>query len=74
MCPGQRNDDDDDDDEDYVDDEPPTDEDKFERLNRRRHEMHQRMLESERRHMERHQPPSLAKLPGQNRRTFANGL
>jgi len=67
MCPGQRNDDDDDDDEDYVDDEPPTDEDKFERLNRRRHEMHQRMLESERRHMERHQPPSLAKLPGQNR-------
>ncbi|XP_070070610.1 protein disabled isoform X3 [Drosophila takahashii] len=71
MCPGQRNnnddDDDDDDDEDYVDDEPPTDEDKFERLNRRRHEMHQRMLESERRHVERHQPPSLAKLPGQNR-------
>ncbi|XP_039229512.1 protein disabled isoform X5 [Drosophila yakuba] len=67
ICPGQRNDDDDDDDEDYVDDEPPTDEDKFERLNRRRHEMHQRMLESERRQMERHQPPSLAKLPGQNR-------
>ncbi|XP_017080974.1 protein disabled isoform X2 [Drosophila eugracilis] len=67
MCPGQRNDDDDDDDDDYVDDEPPTDEDKFERLNRRRHEMHQRMLESERRQMERHQPPSLAKLPGQNR-------
>ncbi|XP_016966010.2 protein disabled isoform X2 [Drosophila biarmipes] len=67
MCPGQRNNEDDDDDEDYVDDEPPTDEDKFERLNRRRHEMHQRMLESERRQMERHQPPSLAKLPGQNR-------
>lgn len=69
ICPGQRNevDDDDDDDEDYVDDEPPTDEDKFERLNRRRHEMHQRMLESERRQLERHQPPSLAKLPGQNR-------
>ncbi|XP_067646093.1 protein disabled isoform X2 [Eurosta solidaginis] len=44
-------DDDVDDEEDYVDedyDEPPTDEDKFERLNRRRHEMHQRMLESER--------------------------
>uniref|UniRef100_W8AIS3 Protein disabled n=1 Tax=Ceratitis capitata TaxID=7213 RepID=W8AIS3_CERCA len=42
----------DDDEEDYVDedyDEPPTDEDKFERLNRRRHEMNQRMLESERR-------------------------
>ncbi|XP_039967252.1 protein disabled [Bactrocera tryoni] len=40
------------DEEDYADedyDEPPTDEDKFERLNRRRHEMHQRMLESERR-------------------------
>ncbi|XP_034136249.1 protein disabled-like isoform X3 [Drosophila guanche] len=51
--------DDDDDDEDYVDDEPPTDEDKFERLNRRRHEMHQRMLESERRQMERH--PTLSK-------------
>ncbi|KAH8303544.1 hypothetical protein KR018_002561 [Drosophila ironensis] len=76
MCPpGQRNDvdddevdDDDDDDEDYVDDEPPTDEDKFERLNRRRHEMHQRMMESERRQMERHQPPpALGKLPGQNR-------
>ncbi|KAH8415624.1 hypothetical protein KR222_006793 [Zaprionus bogoriensis] len=62
----QRNDDDDDDDEDYVDDEPPTDEDKFERLNRRRHEMHQRMLESERRQQERH-APALAKLPGQNR-------
>ncbi|XP_060652895.1 protein disabled [Drosophila nasuta] len=57
---------DDDDDEDYVDDEPPTDEDKFERLNRRRHEMHQRMLETERRQLERH-APSLAKLPGQNR-------
>ncbi|XP_011181034.1 protein disabled [Zeugodacus cucurbitae] len=45
-------DDDVDDEEDYADedyDEPPTDEDKFERLNRRRHEMHQRMLESERR-------------------------
>lgn len=45
-------DDDVDDEEDYEDDdydEPPTDEDKFERLNRRRHEMHQRMLESERR-------------------------
>ncbi|XP_017483213.1 PREDICTED: protein disabled [Rhagoletis zephyria] len=45
-------DDDVDDEEDYVDeeyDEPPTDEDKFERLNRRRHEMHQRMLETERR-------------------------
>ncbi|XP_032598970.1 protein disabled [Drosophila grimshawi] len=65
----QRNaddDDDDDDDEDYVDDEPPTDEDKFERLNRRRHEMHQRMLESERRQQERH-APALAKLSGQNR-------
>ncbi|XP_053957072.1 protein disabled [Anastrepha ludens] len=45
-------DDDVDDEEDYVDeeyDEPPTDEDKFERLNRRRHEMHQRMMESDRR-------------------------
>ncbi|KAM8710021.1 hypothetical protein ACLKA7_016767 [Drosophila subpalustris] len=60
----QRNDDDDD--EDYVDDEPPTDEDKFERLNRRRHEMHQRMMETERRQLERH-APTLAKLPGQNR-------
>ncbi|XP_017861608.1 PREDICTED: protein disabled [Drosophila arizonae] len=66
----QRNDDDDDD-EDYVDDEPPTDEDKFERLNRRRHEMHQRMLESERRQQERH-APTLAKLPGQNRPRGAN--
>ncbi|KAH8368853.1 hypothetical protein KR200_010301 [Drosophila serrata] len=75
ICPGQRNevDDDDDDDEDYVDDEPPTDEDKFERLNRRRHEMHQRMLESERRQLERHQPPSLAKLPGQNRNRGGGG-
>ncbi|XP_037940415.1 protein disabled [Teleopsis dalmanni] len=47
------NDDEDDvDDDDYGDeeyDDQPTDEDKFERLNRRRHEMHQRMLESERR-------------------------
>lgn len=80
MCPpGPRNDevddDDDDDDEDYVDDEPPTDEDKFERLNRRRHEMHQRMMESERRHMERHQPPpSLGKLPGQNRNRGGVGV
>uniref|UniRef100_A0A1A9W3C9 PID domain-containing protein n=1 Tax=Glossina brevipalpis TaxID=37001 RepID=A0A1A9W3C9_9MUSC len=51
----------DDDVEDYVDeeeeeegmedddDEMPTDEDKFDRLNRRRHEMHQRMMESEQR-------------------------
>lgn len=80
MCPpGPRNDevddDDDDDDEDYVDDEPPTDEDKFERLNRRRHEMHQRMMESERRHMERHQPPpALGKLPGQNRNRGGVGV
>ncbi|XP_070064824.1 protein disabled [Drosophila virilis] len=66
SCQRNDNDDDDDDDEDYVDDEPPTDEDKFERLNRRRHEMHQRMLESERRQQERH-APALAKLPGQNR-------
>ncbi|XP_017087568.2 protein disabled isoform X5 [Drosophila bipectinata] len=77
--PGQRNDEvddeDDDDDEDYVDDEPPTDEDKFERLNRRRHEMHQRMMESERRHMERHQPPpALGKLPGQNRNRGGVGV
>ncbi|XP_055915340.1 protein disabled isoform X2 [Eupeodes corollae] len=33
----------------YDDYEHPADEDKFERLNRRRHEMHQRMMESERR-------------------------
>ncbi|XP_055845408.1 protein disabled isoform X2 [Episyrphus balteatus] len=33
----------------YDDYDQPTDEDKFERLNRRRHEMHQRMMESERR-------------------------
>ncbi|XP_037900712.1 protein disabled isoform X1 [Glossina fuscipes] len=51
----------DDDVEDYVDeeeeeegmedddDEMPTDEDKFDRLNRRRHEMNQRMMESEQR-------------------------
>ncbi|XP_041452185.1 protein disabled isoform X3 [Drosophila obscura] len=65
--------DDDDDDEDYVDDEPPTDEDKFERLNRRRHEMHQRMLESERRQMERH--PTLSKLQStQNRSRGAGGV
>lgn len=58
------NDDNDDDVEDYVDeeeeeevvgdeddddDELPTDEDKFERLDTRRHEMHQRMLQSEQR-------------------------
>lgn len=73
SCQRNDNDDDDDDDEDYVDDEPPTDEDKFERLNRRRHEMHQRMLESERRQQERH-APGLAKLPGQNRtRSTAGG-
>ncbi|XP_030386443.1 protein disabled [Scaptodrosophila lebanonensis] len=57
--------DEDNDDEDYVDDEeyeeePPTDEDKFERLNRRRHEMHQRMLESERRQMH---AQGLGKIP-----------
>ncbi|XP_033238078.1 protein disabled isoform X2 [Drosophila pseudoobscura] len=64
-------DDDDDDDEDYADDEPPTDEDKFERLNRRRHEMHQRMLESERRQMERH--PTLSKLQSTQNRSRGGG-